>query len=159
MADSKISDLTAATAAAATNELPINEAKAKRAAYSRTYRAAHPEYREKQAVGLRVWRAAHPGYMREWRQRNLPLRREQERLAGRKYRTRVDALKAKPCIDCGGTFPPECMQFDHVRGVKVKDVSRMASQSLAVIMAEIAKCDLVCANCHAIRTIARSRRG
>lgn len=49
-------------------------------------------------------------------------------------------------------------QFDHVRGTKMKDVSRMLMYSEAKILAEIAKCDLVCANCHANRTYMRNQR-
>lgn len=46
------------------------------------------------------------------------------------------------------------MDFDHVRGEKVADLSTMVNQctTVAAIDAEIAKCDLVCANCHRIRT-------
>lgn len=61
--------------------------------------------------------------------------------------------KAKPCKDCGNDYPYYVMQFDHVRGKKVDDVSRMArSVTLAVLRKEIAKCEVVCANCHAQRT-------
>lgn len=46
------------------------------------------------------------------------------------------------------------LEFDHVRGVKKGDVSLMARQGLALktIDAEIAKCDVRCANCHRRRT-------
>jgi len=45
------------------------------------------------------------------------------------------------------------MDFDHVRGKKLKAVGQLlTSRSLAVVIAEIAKCDLVCANCHRERT-------
>ena len=68
-----------------------------------------------------------------------------------------DSVKDAPCMDCGGTFPPECMDFDHVRGEKkVKAVGDLLRCSLVVRLTEIAKCDLVCANCHRIRT--RKRR-
>jgi hypothetical protein len=67
------------------------------------------------------------------------------------------AAKDGPCTDCGVRYPPYVMQFDHVRGVKRLNVSAMASCTYgpAPILAEIAKCDLVCANCHAERTYAR----
>lgn len=45
------------------------------------------------------------------------------------------------------------MDFDHVRGKKVKSLSNLAiSGTEAQVLAEIAKCDLVCANCHRHRT-------
>lgn len=63
----------------------------------------------------------------------------------------------KPCMDCGGSFPPEALQWDHRPGtVKLGDISdKLRNRSVAIILAEIAKCDLVCASCHAIRTYNR----
>lgn len=60
-------------------------------------------------------------------------------------------LKTNSCMDCGGKFPPECMHFDHVRGIKTFGISSSKGRSKEKILAEIAKCDLICANCHAIR--------
>ena len=66
-------------------------------------------------------------------------------------------LKDKPCVDCGKLFPSVCMDWDHVRGEKVAPVSRLLTRNnRRAILAEIAKCDLVCANCHRIRTKLRS---
>ena len=69
----------------------------------------------------------------------------------------VESLKAAPCMDCKNSFPVECMDFDHVRGVKLGCISEMVADGTGreKILAEIAKCDLVCANCHRIRTKAR----
>ena len=67
-------------------------------------------------------------------------------------RTLVDSLKSEPCSDCRNKFPPECMDFDHVRGQKAFNVSKAVWGNLDNLLAEIAKCDLVCANCHRIRT-------
>jgi hypothetical protein len=46
------------------------------------------------------------------------------------------------------------MQFDHVKGVKVTNISRssMILGQLDRLLAEIEKCEVVCANCHAERT-------
>ena len=68
--------------------------------------------------------------------------------------------KSGPCQDCGRTFPPEAMDFDHVRGRKPRNVSALvyACVSDARLLAEIAKCDLVCANCHRIRTMERAKQ-
>ncbi len=62
--------------------------------------------------------------------------------------------KDKPCMDCGLRYPHEEMDFHHVpgRGVKVQSVSLMAlSKSKELTLLEIAKCDLVCENCHRAR--------
>lgn len=65
----------------------------------------------------------------------------------------INQLKEVPCMDCGGHFPAICMDFDH-RSDKVLPISRMVTlcRSMDIISAEIAKCDVICANCHRIRT-------
>src|ERR1700756_1022324 len=65
------------------------------------------------------------------------------------------SLKNKPCMDCGGRFPPIVMQFDH-RDPSQKQMGTRpcmsALKKLKAIDREVAKCDVVCANCHMIRT-------
>ena len=62
-------------------------------------------------------------------------------------------LHAHPCVDCGET-DPIVLQFDHVRGEKIKDMSLLMRDkaSIDVLEAEAAKCDIRCANCHLRRT-------
>lgn len=69
----------------------------------------------------------------------------------------IGLAKDSPCADCGMRFPRECMDFDHVHGEKLFSLSKAASRPLATVMAEIAKCDLVCANCHRVRSKSRAR--
>lgn len=58
-----------------------------------------------------------------------------------------------PCADCANTFPWWVMQFDHITGQKVGNVSALVRQgNRQVVMEEVQKCELVCANCHATRT-------
>lgn len=68
----------------------------------------------------------------------------------------IDTYKSKiPCMDCGILYPPYVMDFDHRNGKdKLKEVSKLVNNMLSIenIMKEIEKCDLVCANCHRIRT-------
>jgi hypothetical protein len=69
-------------------------------------------------------------------------------------------LKAgKPCTDCGRTFHPAAMTWDHLPGQdKVAEVSALLSRhSRRTMLNEISKCQLVCANCHAVRTFRRKR--
>jgi hypothetical protein len=47
------------------------------------------------------------------------------------------------------------MTFDHVRGTKLFDVGRGFWGTRARILEEVAKCEKVCANCHADRTYRR----
>ena len=91
--------------------------------------------------------------MREYNARTRPTARER--------RTEfVRALKDKPCVDCGGIFPSCAMDFDHRDpSRKIANVSKLAHSAEAQdkILREIAKCDLVCANCHRVRTYNRQR--
>lgn len=79
--------------------------------------------------------------------------RDAERYATR--RAWLWEQKSKPCTDCGLRWPPYVMQFDHLpQFAKLfgLDMQAVANRSMAAILAEVAKCELVCANCHAIRT-------
>lgn len=67
-------------------------------------------------------------------------------------------LKNKPCTDCGRLYPTECMEWDHVRGAKKFAIADAPTRSRADVEVELLKCDLVCANCHRIRTVQRRRR-
>ncbi len=69
------------------------------------------------------------------------------------------SLKNKPCADCGGTFPSYVMDFDHVRGRKETNVSGMIGCKMERLLGEVSKCDVVCANCHRIRTHQRRLKG
>lgn len=70
-----------------------------------------------------------------------------------KKRKAIDELKSNPCMDCGRDFPPYVMHFDHRdSSLKVRGIGNMWSYSMSKILQEIEKCDLVCSNCHAIRT-------
>lgn len=70
----------------------------------------------------------------------------------------VEAQKRKPCADCGRDFHPFCMDFDH-RPNEVKEFAVsagiMLGKNLERIAEEIAKCDVVCAVCHRMRTLLR----
>ena len=62
-----------------------------------------------------------------------------------------------PCKDCRRRFPFYVMQFDHLRD-KRWQISLMLAHSREKIEAEISKCDLVCANCHAVRSWRRRNK-
>ena len=62
-------------------------------------------------------------------------------------------LKSSPCADCGGEFPYYVMDFDHRdRSMKKFTIGLMLHEGWGRIREEVAKCDIVCANCHRIRT-------
>lgn len=64
-------------------------------------------------------------------------------------------LKSKPCMDCGNSYPSCAMDFDHRDRSQKKftlNGRQLDQYSREMVLAEIAKCDLVCAVCHRIRT-------
>lgn len=69
----------------------------------------------------------------------------------------LDEKKSVPCLDCDKTYPPYVMHFDHVKGIKLFNISDGLSKgySLSKIKDEVEKCEVVCANCHAERTWSR----
>lgn len=83
-------------------------------------------------------------------------RRTQETLAW------LRELRRVPCMDCGGTFLPYVMEFDH-RDPKTKLFALTSNRAMLKpreqLLAEIAKCDIVCANCHRARTYASFMAG
>ena len=78
------------------------------------------------------------------------------------YRTIRDAAKDVPCKDCGNRFPSYVMDFDHIpeRGKKCFALSDGSGKRMPEnrLRKEIAKCDVICANCHRIRTFSSFRR-
>lgn len=85
-------------------------------------------------------------------------RRRRHRDAERRWMAELKAGVA--CADCGGTFPIYVMHWDHLPEFhKVGEISSMvSSRKREEIMEELKKCELVCANCHVLRTVVRSRR-
>ena len=67
--------------------------------------------------------------------------------------------EGRPCSDCGAIYHPAAMHWDHRPGTaKVTEVSHLVRRaSRGAALKEIRKCDLVCANCHAVRTYERQR--
>lgn len=71
----------------------------------------------------------------------------------------LNYLETHHCIDCGNP-DKRVLEFDHLPQFKKdRDISRMIACSLSLdrIKDEIDKCEVVCANCHKIRTVERSR--
>lgn len=64
----------------------------------------------------------------------------------------IRQAKEKPCADCGIQYPYYVMQFDHLGDKEFTIATDGVRFSLKRLHAEIAKCEVVCANCHAERT-------
>ena len=66
----------------------------------------------------------------------------------------LDAIKVEAgCVDCGYNADPRALDFDHKdTSDKTFNLAKGQKYSMAVMMAEVAKCDVRCANCHRIKT-------
>lgn len=96
------------------------------------------------------------------RKKHISNSKRREQIKRKEIRSVLNELKNnKLCADCGVSYPYWIMQFDHVRGKKLCDVSNMGTHgySLKSVLKEVKKCDLVCANCHSTRTHNRRARG
>lgn len=102
--------------------------------------------KEKQREYQRKWYANNANRVQQRRAVKICLRRRADWLT---------SLKTRPCADCAGVFDPVCMDWDHLPEYdKLMDISAMvrAVYSKTRILQELAKCELVCANCHRLRT-------
>lgn len=100
-----------------------------------------------------------PDWLKAAYDRERYLSRREERIAQVQARreeakAKVREMKARPCADCGETYPPCVMEFDHLPGTeKLGTISTMVhSMAWDAVLVEIEKCEVVCANCHRIRT-------
>ncbi len=95
-------------------------------------------------------------YYKENRTRQLGLANERRRKYVKIKKAIVYKLKDKPCADCGKTYPHYVMDFDHRdKSKKTDNIAHLISQnyfSEKKLLDEISTCDVVCANCHRIRT-------
>lgn len=80
-----------------------------------------------------------------------------------KLRHRINQIKeTTACMDCGIKYPYYVMHFDHrIPSIKICNISHMYTSctAWAKIQVEIDKCDLVCANCHAVRIYKQNVNG
>lgn len=75
----------------------------------------------------------------------------------RRHQYVQDLKESSPCLDCGQFYHYCVMQYDHRdSSEKIDSVSRLLNRvTMDAVRKEIDKCDLVCANCHAIRSFER----
>jgi hypothetical protein len=78
-----------------------------------------------------------------WKTLNMKLRRKRRAAL-------IEQLKMVPCARCKVSYPSCVMDFHHVpgRGQKKFQISRNKCLTLTALLEEVAKCDVLCANCH-----------
>jgi len=107
---------------------------------------AYKNKEDQAACAKRYYETNKERLIAESKARNILIRKR-----NRKY---IYEVKIKShCIDCGETNPV-VLDFDHVRGEKVGDLSNMVNQSYGIkaLSKEIEKCEVRCSNCHRIVT-------
>jgi hypothetical protein len=88
-----------------------------------------------------------------WRGANPVQVRAAIKACQRRAQDIVKAAKARPCMDCGVQYPSYVMEFDHRDpATKSFNIGSLRRIEQTVLRNEIAKCDVVCANCHRART-------
>ena len=86
----------------------------------------------------------------KWAYENPDAKRRASRDSIRRFKVWVMSLKDGPCSRCGRKFHPAAMDWHH-RDPKTKEIAiGQHVYARARILAEIEKCDLICANCHRI---------
>lgn len=67
----------------------------------------------------------------------------------------VEYLRERPCADCGES-DPVVLEFDHLGDKKFSIAQGIRGRSWQSVLDEMAKCEVVCANCHRRRTSQRA---
>ncbi len=81
----------------------------------------------------------------------MPTKRRQAQERKAQRRGLLDAIKVeRGCADCGYNADSVALDFDHL-GEKNFNIS-MSKRTVQAILQEVATCEVVCANCHRIRT-------
>ena len=76
------------------------------------------------------------------------------RLADERTRWLLTYFDRHPCVDCGES-DPVVLEFDHLGGKSFNISAGIRTKNWALLLAEIEKCEVVCANCHRRRTALR----
>ena len=135
--------------------MPLNKRKSKKAFSENVATEMHAGKPQKQAVAIALNQA---GLSKKQRAETRAVKNARHAA----IKAEVDKIKSVPCADCGESFPPCAMDFDHRNPRTKKFTIGTALKncfSLEKLLEEIAKCDIVCAVCHRIRThLPRSER-
>ena len=115
-----------------------NRAQGKRAPFCRSCQA---EYNRKHYIANKaLYKARAVDYKR--------------RCLTERTRLLLDFFVLHPCVDCGET-DPVVLEFDHLRDKQFEISAMLTYRRWEAVLAEIEKCEVVCANCHRRRTSSR----
>jgi hypothetical protein len=85
---------------------------------------------------------------------DMAKKRAQE-VAQERYTFLIEYFRSNPCTDCGES-DPVVLEFDHLGDKKFNIAKGIRDRSWESLLAEIARCEVVCANCHRRRTADRA---
>ena len=96
-------------------------------------------------------------YHKRWYKKNKEKRYASIKKWQKEARKKIQKIKeSNPCMDCGQKYPYYVMDYDHREGEEKEfTVAHYTGKAWQRVLNEIAKCDLVCSNCHRIRTCTR----
>lgn len=117
--------------------------KCKQREYMREYQRKNPEQNRAKAAA--------------WRKQNPERRKAQARKRWLERSAQLDAIKLeRGCAKCGYNEHPAALLFHHRDPAeKELNVSQLAARAWPVIEEELAKCDVLCGNCHLIHHYAK----
>ena len=98
------------------------------------------------------WAAYRETHRDKYRKQNVEIARRKRA----EWHIALDQIKSVPCADCKLSFAPYVMDFDHrdpeIKAFEISAVAGRGQGTWERLQAEIAKCDIVCARCHRLRT-------
>lgn len=101
----------------------------------------------------------HRLYLQGHYQRNKRMYLDCAKRTTDKRREQIRSAKRRPCADCGVEYPSYVMDFDHLGDKEFNVSASILFAGQQRIANEIAKCEVVCSNCHRERTYRRRQAG
>lgn len=99
-------------------------------------------------------RVQNPEYFRQYHQSNKKRKSYLNSLKRQEWKKELmEMIGGARCKDCGHD-DIRVLQFDHLDD-KTCNVSRLLTRSWSKAITEVQKCEVVCANCHVLRTLER----
>jgi hypothetical protein len=113
---------------------------------------------KKKGIKQTVCMTCDRAYKEIWYQKNKEkhkanTKRNRHKNARKARKFLLNYYQTHPCTNCGFN-DPRCLEFHHIKGKKKYLVGGMVTQGhgLTSIKKEIRKCQVLCANCHRIKT-------
>ncbi len=97
-------------------------------------------------------RAVRRRICKRWAGKNRPTINASKRRRYAEQKSLLDTIKLeRGCVDCGYKDNPAALDFDHLYDKRFNISWKYGQVSDETMLAEVAKCEVRCANCHRIR--------